>query len=168
MKKAIGVSTALAFIFGTLLLIVHVVNSQQPSSEKLKRAFPKDSYDVFMDSRQLILYSLEPEKRIEGKELFHGYSVLGKTDVSNAKLQAELKSSLVKAMAGAYGASCFSPHHGLRVIQDKKTVDVIIRFECGNIVTYYGEAKGEGDVSDTPTRLYNRVLSDAGVGITKN
>jgi hypothetical protein len=168
MKKAVIIITALVAICGTVLFVAYGLTNQQPSPEQLRKAFPNDSYDVFTKSQRAILYSLEPEKRVEGKELFHGYSVLGKTEVSNPKLQGELKSSLVKAMAGAYGAACFNPRHGLRLMHDEKTVDVVICFECGTTVTYYGEAKGEGDVFGTPARLYNRILRDAGVEITKN
>ena len=168
MKKAVGIIIALVSICGTVLLAAHGSANRKPTPEQLSKAFPNDSYEVFTKSQQVTLYSLEPEKRIAGKELFHGYSVLGKTEVSNRKLQSELKSSLVKAMAGADGAACFTPRHGLRLTSGDKTVDIVICFECGTTVTYYGEAKGEGDVFDTPARLYNRVLRDAGVEITRN
>ena len=168
MKKVALVFIAVTAVCGAPFLFVYALPIQLPSPTTLKKVFPADSYNVFTKSARVMLYSLESEKRIEGKELFHGYSVLGKTEVRSPKLQAKLKSSFVKAMPGAYGAACFNPRHGLRLVDGEKTVDLVICFECGTTVTYYGEAKGEGDVFGTPARLYNRVLREAGVEITKN
>src|SRR5918993_1481937 len=158
MKKAVIVIIASVSICGTFLFAAHGSANRKPAPEQPRKAFPNDSYEVFTKSQQVTLYSLEPEKRIAGKELFHGYSVLGETEVSSQKLQSELKSSLVKAMAGAYGAACFNPRHGLRLLNGDKTVDIVICFECGTTVIYYGEAKGKGGVFGTPARLYNRAL----------
>lgn len=144
-----------------------VVKKRQPSAEHLGKAFPLDSYDVFTNSKEVILYSLLPSPGlIEGMGQFHDYSVLGSTNVRDVILKERLKSFLVQAICGPREEILgSSSSHGLRLLLDENVVDVVLSFQKGRMVTYYGEATGEAGVIATPARLYNRVLRNAGVPI---
>jgi hypothetical protein len=181
MKKLSLTITAAVLVCCVLVLAVYSQTRQQPSQKELKRAFPGDSYEVFTKSQKVVLFSLEPGVSIANSqedwakaatgaaEYFHDYRVLGKTEVKDAELQTNLKSSLLKAMPGGDSAACFNPRHGLRLIVGDKVVDLLICFECGTFITYYNADKGKASLfGKAPAQLYNRTLLDAGVELTKN
>ncbi len=82
----------------------------------------------------LTLYSLESDfdKLLlpDDAELFHGYAVLGKTDVSkevSEKVVASIRSDIAN---GSTVSKCFWPHHALRILVDGKPLDVLICYKC--------------------------------------
>ena len=119
---------------------------------------------------QFDLYSLEPEPegKIAKEKLFHGWLVLGKTTVKDAKTRKELFDALQEEADKA--PKCFDPRHGIRATHGGKTVDLVICFHCGHIYIYL-DGKDERADSQTVSRdsqpAFDKVLKAAKVPLAK-
>jgi hypothetical protein len=102
----------------------------------------KDLIAVIGKADRMELYRLDPgevgKARPEAKDGFCGYKVVAKAAVEKAEQRAKVAESLGKAMHWYEGvqALCFRPHHGLRVTSGKKSLDLLICFECGRVKVY--------------------------------
>src|SRR5262249_9144066 len=98
------------------------------------------------------------------KEVFHGYEILVRAKVEKAEQRAEGAIALGKALHWAEDlkALCFRPRHGLRAVQGKQTVDLVICFECNRMKVYQSE-EGAGDwvVIDTEWEPAEKLLRTA-------
>jgi hypothetical protein len=93
------------------------------------------------------LYSLEPlaEKDDKGPRL-HGYKVLGKIAIKDAKTRKDLVGRITPAIVPdvytpLMRAFCFRPRHAFRMRYEGETIDVLICFECHNINLHWGGDK---------------------------
>lgn len=135
---------------------------------------PFDTSYALKHADQFILYSLEPyldshsklaDKSIHPPEQFHGHDIVGIMEITNKDERKELLHELFTCIPNrppSMIAMCFNPRHGIRVIRDGKTVDLLICFECRGM-RIYGSSEaflnlGPGDDSE-----FNRVLKAAGV-----
>jgi hypothetical protein len=113
------------------------------------------------------LYSLDPDPRREKEGGgFHGWTVLGKTEVKGQAARKELLGALRRsADANETGpAACFNPRHGLRLTAGGKAVDLVICFECLQVQVHDGSDKATGFlISAGPQPAFDRVLTAAGV-----
>lgn len=137
---------------------------------EIKRAFPNDSYMNFLSGKRLTLYALSPEKQNAGTENFHGFPVLGKTEIDTLEHQKELKGAFIREMASAKSAECFNPRHGLRAVgENGKTIDLAISFECGKFKVYTdGATETEGSVkAENLEAPFNQILRNAGIEAAK-
>lgn len=137
--------------------------------QRLDMAFPGKSRTVLDNATQITLYSLN------GSELdyqlsptshpgqFHGYPTLGQVVLDGADRQ-RVVAAFYDGLADPsnFRAACFCPHHGLRVLQGKQIVDIVICFTCSNLVTYAAGAKGDAHMGHQPEKYFNRLLTDAG------
>jgi hypothetical protein len=122
------------------------------------------------------LYSLEPGQQldkdgkvIEPKDGFHGYRVLGKTEVKldDRKKLADALRLGVEDNSGAV-AGCFIPRHGVRLTDDKKTVELVICFQCLSVQVFVDGKKSDGFlVTHEPQAAFDAVLKAAGVKLPK-
>jgi hypothetical protein len=115
------------------------------------------------------LFRLKPaefgESRKPGKGRFQGYRILGQVRLEKAEQRKEVATFLGKALHWNIlrQALCFNPRHGLRVVHDKRTLELVICFECNRIEVYEG-----GEIQETVTVLaekhevIERILRDAG------
>ncbi len=125
---------------------------------------------------KLTLYSLDGrEERPEGevktpsKESFHGYPVLGKTEISLPEQRRELLTALneaIKQHEGKPMAKCFWPRHAIRAIENGKTIDYIICFECSRFREFLGD-KQQREVPINPMAqpTFDTPLRDLGIPI---
>jgi hypothetical protein len=120
-------------------------------------------------AKSLDLYSLDPNTPVEkGNADFHGWKVLGKTELKNeplAKLLAAFKKGAHEANRKV-SAGCFRPRHGIRVRLDGSSYDFVICFECVAVMLYKDrEADGKNGfhVSKTPAEIFNQFLKEANV-----
>jgi hypothetical protein len=137
-----------------------------------KNAIPAEAKAVLDKADSFELLSLDPSDREAGKDGFHGWKILGKTEVKDADARKKLVAALEKGAEESKGevARCFNPRHGIRATHDKKTVELVICFECLQV-------KGFVDKSDKDTAGYlttrspqpalDKVLKDAGVKLAK-
>jgi hypothetical protein len=85
----------------------------------------------------------EPKKKVPPEQEFHGFPILGQTKVA---VTQDLKTVITtldeagrhwtKAVAG-----CFSPRHGIRVVSDGVTFDLVICYECMSADIYRSDKK---------------------------
>lgn len=129
--------------------------------------FPAKARDIFAKADQLELLSLDPNQaeKVQPKDAFHGYKVLGKT-VVKAGTRKQLVEAFLKGMEGKIEpARCFDPRHGIRATHGGKTVELVICFQCSQFVVYLGSAE-KGTlllVGKAPEASFDKVLKDAGI-----
>jgi len=124
----------------------------------------------------LILYSLDGNDRVttddattsEGsttKELFHGFTVLGKLEITDSDKRVEVMRSLLRAIERSDGkvASCFWPRHGIRVVENSKTIDYVICFQCLRLEIHEDGNESTKPVTRDPQQNWNRILKTVGV-----
>jgi hypothetical protein len=117
----------------------------------------------------MTLYSLDGtfdlEKKPEG-EVFHGYPVLGKTQLESAEDRRIILAAAKKGIAEREGDTlkCFWPRHGVRAVQNGNTTDYLICFECKQLSSYLnGEFSSHENTSRTPQATIDAHLKKAGV-----
>jgi hypothetical protein len=166
------VSTAVVwFVFGPSAIIINSgLTYQKP---------------ILDNSQQFILYSLDPSaghtlidpddpnairqaELVKRKEKFHGLVVLGKTTITNPKVKAELISALYSGIKKDVSfAFCFSPRHGIRVVNGNQELDLVICFECGKIDAYTNLSSRQVYVSSLPQVVFDKTLKDAKIPLGK-
>jgi hypothetical protein len=122
-------------------------------------------------SEQLILYSIdggdyEPGQAPKTDEIFHGYPVLGKVDITDTAKRKEVVAALRKGLANSDGKTsrCFSPRHAIRAVaKGGRTIDYVVCFQCDKVEAYDGDSKTVLPVTREPQRVFNKHLSEAGV-----
>lgn len=95
------------------------------------------------------LLSLDPKPPKEKPEDdFHGWVVLGKTEISQPATRRKVVNALKQSAEEADGtfAGCFNPRHGIRVKHAGKSVDFVICFECRMTLIYFD---GESEDKET-------------------
>lgn len=122
---------------------------------------------------RLVLYSLECDfdrnAVSEDAELLHGYLVLGKTEIDSAASRTEILDAVRDDIAnGSEIASCFDPHHAIRIVHEDTTNDVVICYKCrGYERTENGKLKTTSYPMDVRSRdLLNHVLKSHGIALS--
>lgn len=123
---------------------------------------------------QLTLFSIDgrdEDRRgeIKAKESFHGYPVLGKVEITDPEQRerviAALKDGIAQGKSMAM-AKCFWPRHGLRAVENGKTVDYVICFECSRFEEFLGEKKLRHEpINSKAQSTFDKPLQGAGVPI---
>jgi hypothetical protein len=123
------------------------------------------------------LYSLDPERRVgkdgkvvEVKDDFHGWQVLGKTDVMEAAQRKRLTDALRLGAEDNFGmaAACFIPRHGVRLKGGGKTVDLVICFQCLSVEVFVDGEKQKGFLTTgEPQKEFDQALKAAGIKLAK-
>jgi hypothetical protein len=124
---------------------------------------------------QLILYSIDgrdyfpPEQppETESDEEFHGYPVVGKVDISSLEDRRMLMEAYHRGVAESVDRvkQCFWPRHGIRTVEDGKTADYVICFECLRVHVYVGDEVTYPFISEGPRQIFNDYLSKAGISV---
>jgi hypothetical protein len=126
---------ALAFVLAVLAAAVVEAAAQN------QKELPAAVKEILDKVEQFDLYSLEPEPTKEQKAgkstKLHGWLILGKTTVKDARTRQGLLKALEKRSRRG-GAKCFDPRHAIRATHGGKTVDLLICFECSWIYVYEG------------------------------
>lgn len=121
--------------------------------------------------QKMTLYSIDPmsiydDKKVEQREKFHGYAVLGKVEITDAVKRTELAAALNESISkrGVNQYKCFEPRHGVIAIDGDETKEFVICFECRN-VQIYGKGSHENTVpiSDERRAAFDKPLTDAGI-----
>lgn len=151
---------ALGVLIAALATTGAVEGQDKPSSKDLKPLFEK--------AEAIELYSLDPsfdDKEPDPKKGFHGWKVLGKTAIKDAKTRKKLIAVLYQGLADSDGsaAKCFNPRHGVRATVDGKTADIVICFECLRMEFYAGDQSKMETTTRTPEKVLDEILTAAGV-----
>lgn len=136
---------------------------------------PKTVAEALAAPDEFILYSLEPgkpgAKDDADAKTFHGHTILGQTEVMDAKTQKKLVDAFHRGVSDHDGsvAACFIPHHGVRVRKGKQVVDLVVCFKCAQVNVYENDKKSEGVlISTAPRATFNEVLKQAKVPLSKD
>lgn len=136
----------------------------------LRNELPAAAVTVLEQADQLELLALHPrfEAQPTGKT-FHGYRILNKTIVKDAKTRQMLIASLLQGIRENQGAiaACFNPRHGIHAIHKGKRADLVICFECLQ-VQLFGDTTGEFLISRSPQPVFDGVLQSGGSGGKKD
>lgn len=131
------------------------------SEDQKAKAFPENSYQIFQKSDKLTLYALNPDGKSESAENLRGFSVITKNEIKIKSHQDLLKRSFLRSIISETAKNeCFKPRQALQISDGKRTLDLIISFECGNFISYFGDKKGEGKISRSAELLFNQTLKN--------
>lgn len=120
------------------------------------------------DATSFELYSLDPMERTEfdANAGFHGWKILGTTQVDDATTRKKLAEALSSGIAENEGVvnMCFDPRHGIRVTVDGRQYDYVICFECYSARCYIDGKQNLGFLTtESPQSEFDRILANASV-----
>ena len=74
----------------------------------------------------------KPKRKVPPEQEFHGYPILGQTKVAVTDTLKTVISTMDESGRHWDGGvpACFSPRHGIRVIKNGETYDLLICYEC--------------------------------------
>jgi hypothetical protein len=152
----------------THLGIALLLLTSAPEARAQDKPSSKDLAALFEKAEDLELYSLDPAadvKEADAKKGFHGWKVLGKTTVKEAKTRKKVIEALYKGLAESDGtmAKCFIPRHGIRATAGGKTADVVICFECLQVQFHVGDGSSTEATTASHQKVLDEVLTAAGV-----
>jgi hypothetical protein len=116
------------------------------------------------------LYSLEPGNNVRVKDGFHGWKVLGKTEVKGQAKRKRLADALRLGAEDNFGmaARCFIPRHGIRLKGNGKTVGLVICFQCLQVQVFVDNERKEGFlITHEPQKEFDATLKGAGVKLPR-
>jgi len=104
----------------------------------------------------------ETTNAVKNLELFHGYEVLGRTEVANLRQRKELVEAFKRGIEEGKGPppTCFDPRHGIRVVKGGLTVDFVICFECVTVLEVMSSSR-HLRISYSPRDVFNSALKRA-------
>lgn len=163
-KRTLLLLTVLAIAAGGWALY-----STRPSTPP-KSELPPEAVQALQESQQMTLYSIDPDPQnphSPGDGLFHGYGVLGHTDVSNSAARQRVAREIQQAVAASDGVAymCFNPRHGVRVTRGSTTFDFLICFECEAIYTFVGDVRIDATALHGSGTSMNDILRAAKISI---
>ncbi len=129
MKKSIVAVGAFALLILALALAYQRFKPARalrtPTASQIAAAFPDDTREIFERSDKFILLSLDPlslpNTNAPKRSEFHGWYILGQTQISNPKTQSKLRRAYYDGLVDTSGAAaCFSPRHGIRAVKMEK------------------------------------------------
>jgi hypothetical protein len=133
---------------------------------------PEKVAAILAKAEQIEFYSLDPDenaRKEKGKE-FHGWRVLGKTVLQDARAREDLVGELDEAFGRGAMAKCFEPRHGIRAKHEGQSVDLVICFACATVYIYY-DGKDERAASTTIDKVaepaFDKILKDAKVPLPR-
>jgi hypothetical protein len=133
---------------------------------------PQPAGSILDKAESFELFSLNPKPvPQDDKGTFHGYKILGSTVIKDAATRKKIKDAFDKGVKEHDGsvAGCFIPRHGIRATHDGKTVDLVICFQCLQVMEYLDGKQGKGFlVSRSPQPVFNAVLEAAKVPLPKD
>jgi hypothetical protein len=127
---------------------------------------PKEVRAVLDKADRFEVVSLDPTRQKEKpKDDFHGWKVLGSTEVKDAEARKKVVAALYEGIADSDGkvAACFNPRHGIRATHDGKTVELVICFECLSMQGFLGKERSGALTTRSPEKTFDQVLRDAKV-----
>jgi len=146
-------------------------------SQRADQALSNITRAILESGEKFILISIEPirtlpERSTAKTEYFHNHKVLGQTEIKDPKQKSELLKALYTGVEqyekGEFAVpECFVPRHGIKAVAGTNWVELVICFECKQIVEDSNKGHAWTMVSEEPRQLFNRTLQEAGVLLAK-
>jgi len=128
---------------------------------------PDAARAILENADRMTLFSLNPKRPTKKpNQDFHGWQVLGQTVVKSREVRKRVVAAVEKGIAKSDGsaAGCFDPRHGIRATHQGKSVDLVICFECLQILVFVENQKAKGVLTtQSPESVLDKVLRDAKV-----
>ncbi len=90
--------------------------------------------------------------------------MLARVSVKDKETRAAVVAATLKGIQESDGsiARCFEPRHGIRVVHEKKTVELLICFACSQTEVFVdGKGIGTAPTTRSPSATLNKVLPKA-------
>ena len=161
-----------SLIARTLLIAAVFIAASANAADKEKNKLPDEVKAILDKADRLEVYSLDPKPLKDKTDGFHGFKPLDKTEVKEADTRKDLVKALTKGVEENTSgpAFCFNPRHGIHAVKDKKSVDLVICFECAQIFIYLDDGNklsGVVYVEKSPQPAFDKVLKAAEVPLPK-
>lgn len=168
--------------WATAIWLLVFVNGYRPEagagdSQRADKALSNITRAILESGEKFILLSIDPtrtppERSTANRKYFQNHKVLGQTEIKDPKRRSELLKALYagaeKYEKGAFDPpQCFVPRHGIKAITGTNWVELVICFECQQIVEESNKGHAWTMVSEEPGQLFNRTLQEAGVPLAK-
>jgi hypothetical protein len=124
----------------------------------------KTAKEILEGADRIELYSLDPEG--DDRNEFHGWPVLGKAEIQNARTRKRVVDSFCKSLADAKelpAKNCFEPRHGIRATLNRETVDIVICFRCSQAEFIIGSGSNRELITNSAEGVFDVALREAGV-----
>lgn len=120
--------TALYLCMGVLLATPYFIYAGSPP-------FPDKLKTQLREADELTVYALwTTNDQQQTSQQFHNYPTAGTVNLKNHPKRLEVIEGLILGSeTNSTEMACFYPHHGLRVIHQGKTIDLLICFGCGKV-----------------------------------
>lgn len=147
-----------------------------PSERELAEIFPNGALAVVEHPSSVTLYSLEPYSldlpNEKGRKLFNGYTTLGQTQITEPSRRQFVTSIVYDGIAriDPHHARplCFNPRHAIRYVQAKRTIDVVMCFECHQMQVFLdGKAQDMKLFPSFRRAALDEILKDANIPIAR-
>ena len=138
--------------------------ARRDRENRIDAALPSEVQLILVKSEKLYLYSLQKERLptadLKALPNFHGYPIVGQTRVRETPQRADLVAAVWEGLGKREGQDCFEPHHGLRAVRGKKTVDLLIGFPCEHMEIYDDRGMHQITVSSSAQGVFNHILAE--------
>lgn len=132
---------------------------------------PRAASDALATADQYELLSLDPGRPVApSPDLYHGYRVLGQTEVADAATRERLNRALRGGVESvlANRPHCFNPRHGIRVTRAGQTMEFLICFECEQVQVWNGSQRvANWSTDSSPQPVFDDALRQANVPLPK-
>jgi hypothetical protein len=139
-------------------------------NKEKKPQLPKSARSILEKADRFELFSLDPNApKLKPGQGFHRWKVLGKTLIKEKKLQETIMSALARGIAEQPGAiaDCFKPRHGIRAVRRKEHVDLVICFECFQVLVLGEKEASKVLTTRSPQPVFDKVLTQAKVPLPR-
>lgn len=103
-------------------------------------SLPSSALDVAESNTSFEVMTLDPGQEGTGDQDFHGHRILWRTIVTDPATQERIIDIVNSGVSYfASPAKCFNPRHGVRLSRGKRTVDLVICYECSSIQIHDGD-----------------------------
>src|SRR5580698_419481 len=161
--------TILAFLFGVAFLSVTCCDVFSQTN-----GLPRDVQVVLENADSFTLFSINPMPDLEhkSKDTFQDHAIVGRLRIRLAATRKELVDALNEGIRAAaqslWADQCFNPRHGIRAKKGDETVELLICFECRQIVITSPSATNLLITTADPATTFNEVLKHARVPLPEN
>jgi hypothetical protein len=154
-----------------ILVIFLCVNGIAGCSGVKKNKLPSAAMSILEKAEEIELISLDPghpekdERPPKGD--YFGWKELGRTTIEDAETRRRVVSAVATGLAEATGAgaNCFDPRHALHASHKDKTVEILICFQCSQVLVYVNDKRQDPylAISGSPQPVLDKILADANV-----
>lgn len=162
-KKILFVLVACALILGMGLPLY----GRYERSRRVDSALPQDVQILLDKGQKFFLYALQPEHLpdtdMQALPNFHGYPIIGQTPVKSTPFRQDLLEAIRSELGSKSAEGCFAPKYGIRVVRNKKTVDLLISFNCEQMQVYDARGMRRISIGGAAQSVFNHILAELDV-----